>query len=169
MGGVALLPRRLDGMRVIMLPDEGNGLFWWQPIDDGEAGQRRPGPSAAAGTGDLHAFGQGEFPGFVQDFPRVCLVAGQPEVGPANPAGLPGDGWGWLAEQVDGEGGRQSRQERPPQATAPDEPAGWQPQHVSASRVPWAAHEVTLGKGREGRLATRNRAADKARCALVAA
>ena len=42
MDGVALLPGRLDGMRVVMLPYEGNGLFWWQPIDDGEAGQGRP-------------------------------------------------------------------------------------------------------------------------------
>ena len=73
-------------MRVIMLPDESTGLCRWQPIDDGEADQRRPGPSATAGTGDLHAFRQGAFPGFVQDFPRVYLVVGQPEVGPPDPA-----------------------------------------------------------------------------------
>jgi hypothetical protein len=54
-------------------------------------------------------------------------------------------------------------------AAAPDEPAGWQPQHSTAGRVPWAGHQVTLGKGRDGRLATRNRAACNARCALVAA
>ncbi len=69
------------------------------------------------------------------------------------------------ASQVTAGSGR----ERPPQAAAPDEPAGWQPQHASAGRVPWAGHQATLGKGRKGRLATRNRAADNARCALVAA
>jgi hypothetical protein len=106
MGDVALLPGRFDGMRGIMLPDEGNGLFRWQPIDDGDTGQCRSGPSAAAGAGDLHAFSRGAFPGLVQDFPRVYPVGGQPEVGPAHPAGLPGHGWRWLAEQVDGEGGR---------------------------------------------------------------
>jgi len=157
MGGVALLPGRFDGMRVIMLPDEGNGLFRWQPIDDGEAGQRRPGPSAAAGTGDLHAFSQGAFPGFVQDFPCVRLVAGQPEVGPANPSGLPGNGRRRLAEQVDGEGRPWPGRQRPPQAAAPDEPTGWQPQHAGAGSVPRAGHHATIGKGREGRLTTRNR------------
>jgi hypothetical protein len=169
MGCVALLPGRFDGMRVIMLPDEGNGLVRWQSIDDGEAGQCRPGPSAAAGTGDLHAFSQGAFPGFVQDFPCVRLVAGQPEVGPANPAGLPGNGWRRLAEQVDGEGRRWPGRQRPPQAAAPDEPTGWQPQHASAGSVPRAGHHATIGKGREGRLTTRKGAADNSRCALVAA
>jgi hypothetical protein len=36
-------------MRVIMLPDEGNGLLRWQSIDDGDTGQCRSGPSAAPG------------------------------------------------------------------------------------------------------------------------
>jgi hypothetical protein len=140
MGGVALLPGCFDGVRVIMLPDEGNGLFPWQPVNDGEAGQCRPDPSPAAGTDNLHAFSQGTFPGFVQDVPCVRLVAGQPEAGPANPAGLPGNGRWWLAAQVDGEGGLRPGRERPPQAAAPDEPAGWPPQHASAGSFPRACH-----------------------------
>lgn len=106
MGDVAFLPGRFDGTPVIMLPDEGNGLFSWQPIDDGDTCQCRSGPSAAARAGDLHAFSQGAFPCLAQDFPRVYLVGGQPEVGPAHPASLPGNSRRWLAEQVDSEGGR---------------------------------------------------------------
>ena len=129
-----------------MLPDEGNGLIRWQSINDGEAGQRRPGPSATAGTSDLNAFSQGSFPGFVQNLARVHLVARQPEVDPANPAGLPCGGWRWLAEQVDGEGGPWPRRERPSKAAAPDEASGWQSQHASAGRIPRAGHQATLGK-----------------------
>jgi hypothetical protein len=96
-----LVPQHQDlrvfrGIAPRALPDEGNGLFRRYSVDGGEAGQGGTGPAAAAAAGDLHALSQGAFPGFVQDLPCVRLVAGQPEVGPAQPADLPGNAGGGL-------------------------------------------------------------------------
>ena len=114
-------------MLVVMLPDEGDGMFRRYSVDDGEAGQGCAGPSAAAAAGDLHALSEGAFPGFAQDLACLRLVVGQPQVGPAQPPALPGDGWWRLAEQINGEGGPGPGWERLSQTTAPDEPAGWPP------------------------------------------
>ena len=130
-----------------MLPNEGDHLVCWNSVDDGQAGQGCASPSATTTAGDLYAFCQSAFPSFVQDLPRLCPFAGQPEVGPAHPTTFPGDrGWS-PAEQVDGEGWRRSRWKRPPQTTAPDEAAGWQAQDASAGRVPRVTHDATLGSG----------------------
>jgi hypothetical protein len=58
-----------------------------------------------------------------------------------------GEFWLWpgMVRGAHWDGGRK----RPSQAAAPDEPAGWQPQHASTGRVPRAGHQATLGKGRE--------------------
>jgi hypothetical protein len=89
---------------------------------------------------------QGAFPGFVQNPACVRRVAGQPEVGPAQPPALPIDGWWCLAEQIDGKGGPRPGWERLSQTAAPDEPTRWQAQHASAGGVPRVSHEATLGK-----------------------
>jgi hypothetical protein len=133
-------------MLVVMPPDEGNGLFRRYSVDDDEASQGSTGPSTATAAGDLHTLSRGAFPSFVQDLARMRLVPGQPEVGPAQPRALPGDGWWCPAEQIHGEGRRRPGWQRLSQTTAPDQPAGWQAQHASAGGVPRVGHEATLGK-----------------------
>jgi hypothetical protein len=134
-------------MRIVVLPDEGNGLPSWQPIDHGKAGQCGPRPSAAAAAGDLNAFRWGSFPGFSEDVPCVDPIAGQQEVRPPHPAGLPGSRWRRPAEQVHSESWPWPGRERSSQAAAPDEPAGWQLNHAGAGRVPGARHQAHLRQG----------------------
>jgi hypothetical protein len=65
------LPRGLDGVRVVMPPDEGNSVPWGDSVDNGEAGQRCAGPAHSAAAADLHPFGQRVVPGFEQAV-RAC-------------------------------------------------------------------------------------------------
>src|SRR6266508_728997 len=124
-GDVAPLPWRLNGARVVVPPDKSHRPVRWNSVDHGEAGQRRTRPSAATTAGDLDAFRPGAFPSLVQDLPGLRPFAGQPEVAPAHPSALPGDG-GWpCGEQVDGEGGSRSRRKWLPQPTTPDQAARW--------------------------------------------
>src|SRR6266498_2554469 len=124
-GDVAPLPWRLNGARVVVPPDKSHRPVRWNSPDHGAAGQRRTRPSAATTAGDLDAFRPGAFPSLVQDLPGLRPFAGQPEVAPAHPSALPGDG-GWpCGEQVDGEGGSRSRRKWLPQPTTPDQAARW--------------------------------------------
>jgi integrase len=84
----------------VLLADVGDRLAAWQPVQDREAGQGRTGSPVSAGTGDLDAVGR------------------QPEVGPADPASLPGDARRLPSQQIQGEGrlrpGREGRRSPPP-------------------------------------------------------
>jgi hypothetical protein len=73
---VVLLPGCLDGVLVVVLPDEGNGLIRRYPVDDGETGQRGTGPSPATVAGDLDAFARGVLPCLVQELACPRPVAG---------------------------------------------------------------------------------------------
>jgi hypothetical protein len=123
---IAPLPWRLDGASVVVLAHERYGLVCWNSVDDGETGQGCAGSSTAASAGDFDAFVQGAIPGLGKDVLCLRVVAGQPEVGPAQPPALPwGAGW-CRPEEVDSKRGHWSRWERPTQATASNETTGWQ-------------------------------------------
>src|SRR5262249_19200917 len=93
-GDVPLLPRRLDGLPVVVLPDEGDRLIRRDSVEDSEAGQGGAGPSTATGARDLYALRRRAPPRLVQELPRPGPFGGQPEVGPAQPSALPADrGW----------------------------------------------------------------------------
>jgi hypothetical protein len=72
-------------------------------VENGDAREGGAGPSATAGTRDLHALCGRTEPRCIQRIASVGAVRGKPEVRPVHPPRLPRDGPGLFGEQVDTE------------------------------------------------------------------
>ena len=86
-GNEAALPGRFHRARRVVAADVGDRLVAGQPVQDGEAGQRRSRPPVPAGAGDLHAPGPGAHPCLAQGAGgiRDRTAAGSPASGPSGP------------------------------------------------------------------------------------
>src|ERR1700677_3654780 len=83
---ITSLLERLDGVRIVMLTHERDRRGVGHAIEDGQAGQGRPGAPATTGAGDLNPLCRGALPGFGQSGQHVCLDRGQAEVRPPEPS-----------------------------------------------------------------------------------
>ena len=139
-GDITALPKRLDGMLIVVRAHERHGGGGRHPIKDGQAGQGGAGAPAAASTGDFNPVAGGALPGFGQDRQHLGPVGGQAEVGPSEPSRFPRDGGRRLAEQIDREGRAGSGWERAREAAASNQPTRGELYDAWRRGVPPFAH-----------------------------
>jgi len=85
-GDVSALPECFDGMPVVVLADERDGLGAGYTIEDGQAGKGRAGTPSATSAGDLYSFSRCALPGFGQRRQDAGPIGRQAEIWPAKPS-----------------------------------------------------------------------------------
>src|SRR5262249_44884534 len=135
---------RFNGALRVVLPDVRDRLLARYPVQHGEAGQRGPGPSDPAAAGDLDALGLGARPGLAERVHGVGAVGRQPEVRPAQPSRLPGDGRRFVAKEVGPVRGCRSVREWAAESPAADEPARWQSEYAHGGGLPRIDHGTRI-------------------------
>ena len=136
----APLPGRLHRTGIVVAADAGDRLPAGQPVQNGQAGQRRSRPPAPARAGDLDTLGHGTFPRLMKGAGGGSGIGRQPEVPPADPAGLPGNRLRLAPLQVQGELRRRPGRDWAAQRPTADEPTRRQPQHPRRTRFPGSTH-----------------------------
>ncbi len=132
----APLPRCLNSPRRIVLPNIGNRLTVGHPIEHRKTGQGRPGPSMPTSAGDLNQLSGGTLPSRTQGVDGRHPIRRQPEIRPPQPPALPGDRRRPTPQQVQREGRRRARRQRPAQPPTTNEPARWQSQDAGCGGFP---------------------------------
>jgi hypothetical protein len=97
-GDVAALPKRLDGMSIVVLADEGHDFRARYTIEDREARKSRTSPSTTPSTSNLYALDSSPLPCLGQYRQDFVPVSGEAEIWPPYPAGFPRHGGRLLAE-----------------------------------------------------------------------
>lgn len=98
----AALFASLDRTPPIVGTDPRHGALRRDTTHRRQQGQRRPGPTDAAATGDLDALLTGPLPRFTQRRRRIFARVGQSEVSPADPSVGPRAGRRVSAKEIDG-------------------------------------------------------------------
>jgi len=129
-------PWCLNSPRRIVLPNIGNRLTVGHPIEHRKTGQGRPGPSTPTSAGDLNQLSGGTLPSRTQRVDGRHPIRRQPEIRPPQPPALPGDRRRPTPQQVQREGRRRARRQRPAQPPTTNEPARWQSQDAGCGGFP---------------------------------
>ncbi len=140
----ASLPGGLHGATVVVPADELYGPVCRDPVKNGHAGQGRSRPSAPTTAGDLDAFARRPAQCLLENAPSLPAVPGKPEVGPAQPSGVPLGRQGPLPEQMDREGRNRSWGEGVTQAPAAHQDARGEPYDPGLCRTPVLRHTGML-------------------------
>lgn len=142
---VPLLPRRLDGVLVEVLPDVRHGVPRRHSVEDGEARERGPRTPSSTGAGDLDALVGQPRPDVDEQAARRRPVSRQPEVGPAQPLLRPRRRGRRPSEQVDAAIRRRTRRNPTPQPATAHRASRRQHQHAGEIRNP-GGHAPTLAR-----------------------
>ncbi len=140
----ASLPGGLHSATVVVPADELYGPVRRDPVKNGHAGQSRSCPSAPTTAGDLDAFARRPAQRLLENAPGLPGVLGKPEVGPAQPPGVPLGRRGPLPEQMDREGRSRSWREGVTQAPAAHQDARGEPYDPGLCRTPALRHTAML-------------------------